>query len=147
MKTILLSASLVFSLLAGASGTKEKNAASYRAIQSFKTEFGQVEDVKWSSAMNNMTKADFILDDEPVTAFFDEAGEFVASTRAVAFETLPKALRTSFNAKMPGAKILTLFEVSSQQERVWFLQTQYNNEVKVWKGSAQGNLSRYFERN
>jgi hypothetical protein len=50
MKTIILSASLALSLLAGASGTKEKNAASYRVIQSFINEFGQVENVKWSNA-------------------------------------------------------------------------------------------------
>jgi hypothetical protein len=30
--------------------------------------------------LNNMTKADFVWDDQPMTAFFDETGEFVAST-------------------------------------------------------------------
>ncbi len=145
MKTILLSALMAISLLAGASGKKEeKNVVTYRTSQNFLNEFGQVDNVKWSNAMNNMTKADFILEDEPVSAYFDENGEFVASTKAITFEELPRALRTSINNKLPGAKILTVFEMSSRHEKSWFIETDFNNERKLWKGNSFGAFARYF---
>jgi uncharacterized protein YozE (UPF0346 family) len=146
MKTILLSASLALCLLAGASGTKEKTVTTYRTIQNFTAEFGQVDNVKWSNAMNNMTKAEFVLDDEPVCAYFDVNGDFVAETRNVTFDELPKAIRSSINNKFPGAKILNLFEMTSRQEKTWFIETVYNNERKIWKSNSFGILSRYFEK-
>jgi hypothetical protein len=145
MKTILLSALLAISLTAGASGKKdEKQVVTYRTSQNFLNEFGQVDNVKWSTAMNNMTKADFLLEDEPVTAYFDENGEFVASTKAITFEELPRALRSSINNKLPGAQILTVFEMSSRQEKSWFIETIFNNERKLWKGNSFGTVTRYF---
>jgi len=144
MKTIFLSAFLAITLLATASGTKDKTAASYKTSRSLFAEFGRVDNVKWSNAMNDMIKADFILDDEAICAFFDANGDFVASTKAVDFNELPKNLKTAINDKVPGANILTVFEFNSKTERAWFVETELNNEKKVWKGNGFGSLTRYY---
>ena len=144
MKTIFLSAFSAITLFAAASGTKEKSVASYQADRSFFAEFGQVDGVKWSNAMNNMTKADFVLDDEAICAYFDQNGDFVASTKAVDFNELPKSLRTAIHNKVPGANILSVFELNSKTERAWFVETELNNEKKVWKGTGLGSLARYY---
>ena len=144
MKPLILSALLAISLMSFASGTKEKNVASYRLIYNFNAEFGQVDNVKWSSAMNDMTRADFILDDEPVCAYFDEQGDFVAATKTITFKDLPKKLQAAVLEKVPGATIETVFEMSSPEEKTWFIETNVNNEKKVWKGTNFGAITRYY---
>lgn len=144
MKSIILSALLAVSLMASASGTKEKTVVTYRLSHNFNAEFGQVENVKWSSAMNDMTRADFVLDDEPVCAYFNEAGEFVAATKTITFKDLPKKLQNRILEKVPGATIETVFEMSSPEEKSWYIETNQNNEKKVWKGTSFGMITRYY---
>ena len=144
MKSILLTSLLAVTLFASASGTKEKNVANYRITQSFNAEFGQVKNVKWSSAMNNMIKADFEIDDEPVSAYFDENGVYVASTKIITLEELPKKLQASIKEKIAGANIDQVFEMTSTGEKSYFVETTSNNEKKVWKGDSFGKLTRYY---
>lgn len=144
MKSFFLSAFLAITLLASASGTKEKKVASYRLSQNFQAEFGSIENVKWSSAMNNMTKADFVMDDEKLCAYFDENGNYVASTKSITFDELPKKLKIAMQDKLPGAKIETVFEMSSPTEKSWFIETIQNNERKIWKGNFFGMVTRYY---
>ena len=147
MKSVILSALLAISLMSAASGTKEKNVTNYRLSHNFNAEFGMVDNVKWSSAMNNMTRADFVLDEEPVCAFFDEQGDFVASTKTMTFKNLPKKLQAAILEKVPGATIETVFEMTSPQEKSWYIETNVNNEKKVWKGSTFGTITRYYVKN
>lgn len=144
MKTFFISVLLLAGSFAIASGTKEKVSVSYHTLQSFQSEFGNIEDVKWSQAMNNMTKADFIMDDVPVVAYFDENGEFFASTIDLKFEDLPRELRKAVSEKLADAKILSVFEMTSKYERCYFIETEVDGKKKVWKGNSVGGLSRYF---
>ncbi|MES2646812.1 MAG: hypothetical protein V4717_08065 [Bacteroidota bacterium] len=144
MKSIFLSAALAICLFATASGTREKSVANYRIIQSFNEEFGRVENLKWSSAMNNLVKADFELDNETMSAYFDENGEYVASTKIISLDQLPKKLQASIKEKVGDAKIDQVFEMTSIREKSFFVETTSNNEKKVWKGDSFGKLTRYY---
>lgn len=144
MRTIILAAFLLLFLFAGASGTKEKFEASYQTTQNFITEFGMVENVQWSKSFNDMSKADFVLNDEPVSAYFDTDGEFVAYTRELAFNDFPKSVKTAINQKLPGARVLKSFEMSTRIDKTWFVETLLNNQRKLWKIDKMGKVSRYF---
>lgn len=144
MKTLFLAAFLATSLIATASGTKEKNITNMKLLNNFTAQFGHVENVVWRSAMNNMTKAEFTIDDDKICAFFDESGSYVAQTRQISLEELPKKLQEALNEKAPGAEVLTVFEMTSNDEKAWFVETVASNEKKLWKGNTFGKLSRYY---
>lgn len=144
MKTLFLAVLVATSLLASASGTKEKNITNMKLLQNFTAQFGHVENVVWRSAMNDMTKAEFVMDNEKLCAFFDESGNYVAQTREIGISDLPKKLKAALDEKAPGAEVLTVFEMTSNDEKAWFVETVANNEKKLWKGNTFGKLSRYY---
>jgi hypothetical protein len=144
MKTLILAVLLASSFFANASGTKEKSVTNMKLIQNFTAQFGHVDNVVWRSAMNNMTKAEFVMDDEKLCAFFDENGNYVAQTREITIQALPKKLKSALDEKAPGAEVLTVFEMVSNDEKAWFVETVANNEKKLWKGNTFGKLSRYY---
>lgn len=144
MKTLLATLLLATTLFANASGTKEKSVASYRLTKSFNAQFGAVDNVVWRNAANNMVKAEFEMDEEKICAYFDRNGDFVAQTKEIKPDQLPKNLQAALREKAPGAEILNVFEMISDEERAWFVETTANNEHKLWKGNSFGKLSRYF---
>lgn len=144
MKKIILSAALAFSsIFAIASGTKEKSIASYRTVQNLAKEFGDVENLKWSSASNNMTRADFTVDDQKISAFFDEAGEYVASTKILTVNNLPKKILTSLNKKLEGATITSVIHMTTAEDSSYFIESELNGVKKVWKGYSSGMVGAY----
>lgn len=144
MKTFFLSTAFAFvSLFATASGTKEKTIASYRTTQSLAAEFGDVDNLKWSSASNNLTRADFTVEDQQITAFFDDAGEYVASTRVMTLNDLPKKLKSSVNKKLAGQTITNILYMTAKDESSYFIETQTDGVRKVWKGQEFGDLKPY----
>lgn len=143
MKTLFLAAFLATSIIASASGTKEKSVTNMKMLHNFTAQFGHVDNVVWRSAMNNMTKAEFQIDNDKICAFFDDNGNYVAQTKQIGLGDLPKKLQAALNQKAPGAEVLTVFEMISNDEKAWFVETVANNERKVWKGNTFGKLSRY----
>lgn len=144
MKTLLLSTAFAFvTLLATASGTKEKNVATYRTNQSLVAEFGDVDNLKWSAASNNLTRADFTVDDQAITAFFDDAGDYVASTRVMTLNDLPKKLKSTVTKKLSGENITNILYMTAKDESSYFIETQTDGIRKVWKGQDFGDLRLY----
>ena len=144
MKTLLLAALLSTSLIAGASGTREKSVTNVRMLQNFTAQYGHVDNVVWHSAMNNMVKAEFQMEDEKLCAYFDENGNYVAQTREITLSELPKKLKAALDEKAPGAEVISLFEMTTDNEKAWFVETKSLNENKLWKGTTFGKLSRYY---
>jgi len=64
---------------------------SYRVLNSFKADFADAENVSWK-VDKDFVKASFILDDEKMEAFYNTDGELLATSKAVAFDKLPKKL-------------------------------------------------------
>ena len=144
MKTIFLSAALaVSSIFAIASGIKEKSIASYRTTQNLAKEFGDVENLKWSSAANNMTRADFTVDDQKISAFFDDGGEYVASTKVLTLNDLSRKLQTALNKKLEGATITSVIQMTTAEDACYFIEAETNGVKKVWKGYDSGMVSAY----
>ncbi|HMP92971.1 MAG TPA: hypothetical protein PKD90_08885 [Phnomibacter sp.] len=123
---------------------KEKAvSATYTATQNLIIQFGEITNVTWSNAMSNMMRADFMIDNESISAFFDSNGEFVASTRSISRQQLPIKLRLKVDAKLTMANITHMFELSSPQEHAYYFEVEEDGKKKVWKGYDYGVLERY----
>ena len=144
MKTTLLALLLSVSIIAAASGTREKSVTNVRMLQNFTAQYGNIDNVVWRSAMNNMVKAEFELEEEKICAYFDESGNYVAQTREITLSELPKKLQIALEEKAPGAEVVSLFEMVNDSEKAWFIETKSMNEKKLWKGNTFGKLARYY---
>jgi hypothetical protein len=142
MKALLLSGLLAASTLAvSAKAPRKGQVLSYRAHQNLQSLFGNVKDLSWSEAKNNMIRADFTAGDESVTTFFDEQGEVVATTRTLTRDQLPFRLRLDLDQRYAGAKVINMIELSSQTELAYFIEIEKNGKREMLKGYDYGKLS------
>ena len=140
MKTIILAAALALtSVSVNADNHSASKKVSVSVTNSFIKEFGSVEEVIWSTAANNMLRASFIQDDEKVNAFFNENGEFMASTIELAPEKLPSKLKAAINKKVKDAVITEAVQLQGD-DQAYFVKVYVNGVEKVYKGSSLGAL-------
>ena len=73
---------------------------SYRVLNSFKADFADAENVSWKID-KDFVKASFILENEKMEAFYNNDGELIATSKAIAFDKLPKKALKTITTKYP----------------------------------------------
>ena len=107
MKKVFLTVAIAATLTTGAfavGSTKNTIAdtkVSYSVQHQFDTEFRDAEHVSWSSTTNGL-KADFVMNDVKMSAFYNKVGDFIGSTEEVTFKALPSPAKKEISAKYQG---------------------------------------------
>jgi hypothetical protein len=106
MKKLFITAAIatMFSVSAFADGTKKTDAkvsVSYGVLSQFNADFADAKDVTWS-VNKNFQKADFILNNAKLTAFYNLRGEFVAVTQDLDVKAIPAKAQAEIAAKYKG---------------------------------------------
>ena len=70
-------------------------------VHSFANAFPLAGQATWSS-LSNLYRAEFLLDRERRSAFFNQTGELVVVTRYIPFHSLPKRLRNDLIKQFPN---------------------------------------------
>lgn len=91
-----------------------------RAIKSFQQTFLNAKDVVWTTN-RNFYKVDFVLNDQPVTAFYNEQGNLTAVTRNITSRQLPIILQTEVRKNYADFWISDLFELSNESGTEYYL--------------------------
>lgn len=111
MKKLILTAAIAATLSTGAfafegtkSAAKNTTNVSYQVLNQFDVQFQNAENVNWSSTSNGQ-KADFVIDDVKMTAFYDNRGQYIGSTENVEFKKLPASAKKEIAAKYKGYEI------------------------------------------
>jgi hypothetical protein len=143
MKTILFAAALALTTLNSAFANKDSNKKKLTvvALNSFENEFGKVADVEWSTTSSNLLRASFKQDDESVSAFFDQAGNYVATTINRSAESLPAKLRAAISKKEKDGIITEAIEFNNDMEQSYFIKVYANGKEKLYKGSSLGQIT------
>ena len=140
MKTIILAAAIALtSFTASANKETAQKKVTIKVTNAFEREFGNVPDVNWSTASENMLRASFTQNDEKVSAFFNEYGEYVASTIARTEKELPAKLRAAINKKEKDGIITEAIEYMGDEE-AYYVKVYVNGTEKVYKGSSLGEI-------
>lgn len=144
MKKIFIAAALAFTVISsvnasGVSATNKK--VTYRMNESFNQEFAGAENVTWSTASNNMMRANFTNEGENVNAFFNEAGEFVASTTVLAKDQIPAKLKAAIAKKFDSPVVIEAIELQSAEDHAYFVKVNCNGTDKLLKGYTNGLVS------
>jgi len=141
MKRILtiLAVMLTISLSSFAKGDEKVSPA---VLEAFKTSFKQATEVDWT-VKENMYKAQFNLEGQYITAYYDVEGKMVAMTRNISTSQLPISLQTSLRNQIDGLWITELFEVSNEEGTAYYVTLENSDTKQVLKASANGDWNNF----
>jgi hypothetical protein len=144
MKTLFVSGALfLVTLTASADPAPVRNLATYRANQALKANFGEVENVDWKLAMGNMVRADFDQEGASYSLFFNAEGDLLATTRKLAENEMPFALRKAIAAKFGKGTTQEAFELQNDEGQAWFFRAVHKGKTSVWKGYDNGRIEAF----
>jgi hypothetical protein len=126
-----------------ASGKNKSHQAANRAAQSLATAYENVEHAVWSSAANNMTKATFVLDGKPATAFFNSDGDLIATSIVAGYATVPKSVQKKWDKIQAETPVLEAFEMRSEEEHAYYLRTDNGGKDLVYRVTPEGFATVY----
>lgn len=130
----------VFALSAQAFTTGKSHLPPQQARYNFAREFGEIKDVQWGTIKEDVTKASFMLDDQEVTAFFDAAGDLLATSVSLQKNHLPVKLRLAIDAKFPGVSFLEMYYVEYFSETAYYFSLMENGQRKTYQAFANGRM-------
>jgi hypothetical protein len=109
-KIIPIAAILIaFSSINAFAQTKTPSAV----VNSFERTYGNAESSVWT-AVNDLYRVDFTLQDEGLTAFFSAEGELIAASRNITPVLLPIFLQSSLKKHFSKFTVSSLFEVDGR---------------------------------
>ena len=96
MKRLLLTLTIAFSFFSLSSFANDN--VTPQALQAFRSSFKNATEVQWSVS-NNYFKANFAMNGEYISAYYDNDGKMVALTRNISSLQLPLVLQTEMREK------------------------------------------------
>ncbi|MCJ8209499.1 hypothetical protein MUY27_07245 [Mucilaginibacter sp. RS28] len=163
MKKIILTAAVAVTLCTSAFAIdKEKAKAesktsnvSYQALNQFEAQFSGAENVNWSST-NFGEKAEFVLDDVKMSAFYNRTGEFLGTTQAVAYKKLPSSAKKEIESRYKDYTVGEVIKYESAENTdgldrllgsvepvAYFVDLKNNNEEIVVRVTPQAGVYYY----
>jgi hypothetical protein len=115
----------------------KKENVNQRVENTFNKTFGAAQKTTWSR-VNNLYKAEFILNGHVTYAFLNEEGELVAAYRNMLSTQLPIQLMGELKDQYSNYWISSLFEMAKDNETSYFVTVENATEAIVMK-SANGS--------
>ena len=146
MKKFFLSMSIVAASMLAIADPIENSSeklTTYAANESLKAIYGKVGVVVWRQAKDNLLRADFTLDGEKHSAFFEADGRHVATTVETSLDRLPTAVHKAITAKTKGKEMIGLVQYTSETETAYFVEILDGKRKSIFKISPTGTVSRF----
>jgi len=106
-------------------------------LQSFKSTFGNAKEVGWT-ASNKMYKAQFTLDGQHISAFYNADGQMVALSRNITVSQLPVMLQASLKKESKNSWISELYEYATEEGTTYYA-TLEDADMKITLRSANNS--------
>jgi hypothetical protein len=141
MKRLLFTMTLALGLFAMSSFANAEDVAP-AALESFKTSFKTATDVNWSVS-ENYYRANFSLNGQLVSAFYNHDGKMIALTRNITSLQLPIALQASLKNNYDCYWITDLVEMANEDGTTYYVTLENADTKLVLKSSANSDWSHY----
>jgi hypothetical protein len=135
MKKRILLLSIVLVSFTAFSFAADAPAVSKNVISSFYKQFSNAREVKWEHK-SNFEKAQFVLNDMVLFAYFNNSGELIAVTRFISPSQLPLALLTSLKSDHSGYWISDLFEIHTDAGTSYYATLENADQVTILKSEG-----------
>ena len=118
MKRLLVTLTIALSFISLSSFANDE--VSPRAIKSFNSSFKDATEVKWTIT-DDYFKADFALNGQYVSAFYDTEGKMIALTRNISSLQLPIALQAELKKGYDAYWISDVIEVANETGTSYYI--------------------------
>jgi hypothetical protein len=142
MKRLVLTLTIALSLISFSSFAKDDVVVTPAALQSFKNSFKTATEVNWSAG-DNFYKADFSMNGQYVSAYYDAEGYMIALTRNISSLNLPITLQASLKNNYSQYWISELFEVANEEGTAYYITLENADTKMVMKSSSGSDWSTY----
>jgi hypothetical protein len=135
MKTMIIALSMLFMLSVKSYAGDEKVAAA--VLQSFQSSFSTASDVSWSK-VKDFYKAEFVLDNQSLTVWYNTNGDMIALTRLLTINQLPIASQISLKKDYSNYILANLFEVDNDEGNNYYAVVDNVNATLKLKADVSG---------
>lgn len=141
MKRLLVTLTIALSFISLSSFANDEVSPS--AVKSFNTSFKNATEVKWT-VTDNYFKADFALNGQYVSAFYDTEGRMIALTRNISSLQLPIALQADLKSNYDAYWISDVFELANETGTSYYitLETADTQLVLKSEGDSWSNFKK-----
>lgn len=137
MKRLLVTLTIALSMISLSSFASGEKTVSAKALESFKTSFKSATEVIWSVS-ENFYKANFSLNGQYISAYYDEQGKMIALTRNISSLQLPIALQAELKKEYESNWISELFEVANEDGTSYYITLETADTKIVLKSAGSG---------
>jgi len=141
MKKLIVAAAMIVSLSAFA---KEERTVSPKVLNAFNTEFTTAQEVEWTVS-SDYYRADFDMNGQKVSAYFNEDGDLMGITRNISSAQLPVSLQNSLKKNYGNYWISNLFEVAKNNGTSYYV-TMEDGDKKIVLNSTAGSDWHIFKK-
>lgn len=140
MKLIILTLTALLSLSSFKSNAQDIKVSA-AVLTAFQSSFKNASDVQWKDG-GHFYKADFNMNGQYVSAFFDGNAKLMAVTKNISTVQLPVTLQTSLKTSYEEHWVSDLFEVSDEHGTSYYA-TVENGDTKITLKSMGGNWTTF----
>jgi hypothetical protein len=141
MKRLLVTLTIALSFISLRSFANDE--VSPRAIKSFNSSFKNATEVKWTIT-DDYFKADFALNGQYVSAYYDTEGKMMALTRNISSLQLPIALQAELKKSYDAYWISDVVEIANETGTAYYitLETADTQLVLKSEGDSWSNFKK-----
>jgi hypothetical protein len=111
-----------------------------KVVELFKTEFVAAKEVNWTVA-ETYFKADFVFNDQRVSAYYSTEGELLGVTRFITVLDLPMNLQMALKKSYSSYWVSDLFEMTKSDATGYYITLEDADNTVVMKATSGGEWS------
>ncbi|HEY0750662.1 MAG TPA: hypothetical protein VGD26_05885 [Chitinophagaceae bacterium] len=141
MKPLFILLTVLSSILSTASFAAD-GKVSREVLESFNNTFANAKEVDWTIS-ETFYKAQFALDGQYISAFYDCEGKLMAITRNISSRQLPLTLQTSLRKEFNNYWITDLFEVANDEGTSYYITLESADAKMVLKSKNNASWTTF----
>lgn len=138
MKKIVLFLSIAFVSLTSFSYKATAPDINQVVLHAFNQKFTNARDIQWENKPN-LIKAQFILNDQVLNAWFNRKGNLLAITRFICPTELPADLLNTLKKDYAGSWITDLFEMQTETATTYYVTMENADEKIILQSDTDGS--------
>jgi hypothetical protein len=141
MKRLFFALAILFSAISFSAFANDITVNS-RTLKTFETIFADATNVVWSSE-KKFSKADFMLNSQQVSAFFNQEGELIGTGRRISNLQLPIFLQVSLKNKAVGYIVTEVLEVNNEEGTHYYSTLESATKTLIVKSNSTNDWNNY----
>ena len=142
MKKLFLAAIAAITLTTTVIAADGSKKVSSTILNNFRSTYKEAGDIKWT-VTDQFAKASFLMDGERVEAYYGTDGHFLAESKAVSTQDIPKAAKRDLQKKYSSYTIKEVIQYATFDKVEYYVSLENEKETKILKISGTGDVQVY----